>query len=96
MARCKAALESRHRAHRVLFVVASRHGILARQAALPLAQVYTDEQIAGVLSYVGERWHRWKKPADPAAITRMRKDHADRKTPWTAKHRGRRTSCARP
>lgn len=51
---------------------------------LPLAQVYTDEQIADVLSYVGERWHRWKKPADPAAITRMRKDHADRKTPWTA------------
>jgi mono/diheme cytochrome c family protein len=51
---------------------------------LPLAQVYTDEQIADVLSYVGERWHRWKKPADPAAIARMRKDHADRKTPWTA------------
>ncbi|MFM7606286.1 MAG: c-type cytochrome, partial [Prosthecobacter sp.] len=51
---------------------------------LPLAQVYTDDQLASVLNYVGERWHQWKKPALPAAIQSVRQQTADRKTPWTA------------
>jgi mono/diheme cytochrome c family protein len=51
---------------------------------LPLAQVYNDEQIASVLNYVGERWHRWKSPVPAKAIETVRKATADRKTPWTA------------
>jgi mono/diheme cytochrome c family protein len=51
---------------------------------LPLAQVYNDEQIASVLNYVGERWHRWQKPVPAKAIETVRKATADRKTPWTA------------
>lgn len=51
---------------------------------LPLAQVYNDEQIASVLNYVGERWHRWKQPVPASAIQSVRDETADRKTPWTA------------
>lgn len=51
---------------------------------LPLAQVYNDEQLASVLNFVGERWHQWKNPVTPAAIKAVRKETADRKTPWTA------------
>ncbi|MFN0076904.1 MAG: c-type cytochrome, partial [Prosthecobacter sp.] len=50
---------------------------------LPLAQVYSDDQIASVLNYVGERWHQWKKPIAPAVIQAIRTETADRKTPWT-------------
>lgn len=51
---------------------------------LPLAQAYTDDQLASVLNYIGERWHQWKTPALPSAIQTVRKDNATRKTPWTA------------
>ncbi len=44
---------------------------------------HTDEQIAQVLSYIGERWHGWKKPAAAAAVGKVRKEIADRQTPWT-------------
>ena len=50
---------------------------------LPLAQIYNDEQIASVLNYVGERWHRWQKPVAAKAIETVRKATADRKIPWT-------------
>ena len=46
----------------------------------PVENSHTDAQIAQVLSYVGERWHAWKTPAD---IARARQETADRKTPWT-------------
>lgn len=51
---------------------------------LPLAQVYNDEQLASVLNYIGERWHRWNKPVAAKAIETVRKATADRKIPWTA------------
>jgi mono/diheme cytochrome c family protein len=51
---------------------------------LPLAQVYNDEQLASVLNYIGERWHQWKQPVLSPAIQTVRKETANRKTPWTA------------
>lgn len=51
---------------------------------LPLAQVYDDDQIASVLNYIGERWHKWKQPVTSTAIKTIRTETAGRKTPWTA------------
>ncbi|MFN0074963.1 MAG: c-type cytochrome [Prosthecobacter sp.] len=50
---------------------------------LPLAQVYNNDQIASVLNYIGERWHKWKQSVPSEAIARVRKETADRRTPWT-------------
>ena len=50
---------------------------------VPLEQIYNDEQLANVLNFVGERWHDWKKPVVAADIAAVRKEIADRKTPWT-------------
>ncbi|MEK0447901.1 MAG: hypothetical protein RL088_169 [Verrucomicrobiota bacterium] len=50
---------------------------------LALEAAYNDEQLASVLNFIGERWHAWKKPASAADIARVRKEIAERKTPWT-------------
>ena len=50
---------------------------------LPLEQTYTDEQLASVLNFIGQRWHNWKQPIAAEAIARVRQETADRKTPWT-------------
>ena len=50
---------------------------------LPLEQIYTDEQLASVLNFIGQRWHQWKQPITAEAIARVRQETADRKTPWT-------------
>jgi mono/diheme cytochrome c family protein len=50
---------------------------------LPLEQTYNDEQLASVLNFIGQRGHGWKKPVASAEITTVRKEIADRKTPWT-------------
>ena len=36
-----------------------------------------------LLNFIGQRWHGWKKPVASAEITTVRKEIADRKTPWT-------------
>jgi len=50
---------------------------------VPLESTYNDEQIAGVLNFIGERWHKWSKPIEASAIARVRGEIADRHTPWT-------------
>ncbi len=50
---------------------------------LPLEQTYNDEQLASVLNFIGQQWHDWKKPALASEIATVRKEIADRKTPWT-------------
>lgn len=57
--------------------------IYGEGAMLPLEEAYNDEQLASVLNFIGERWHKWRKPVAPADIARVRKAVADRKTPWT-------------
>ena len=37
----------------------------------PLETSHTDEQIAAVLTYVGQRWHQWKNPVDPALVAQV-------------------------
>ena len=49
----------------------------------PLETSHSDEQIAAVLTYVGQRWHQWKNPVDPALVAQVRKETAERKQPWT-------------
>ena len=49
----------------------------------PVEKSHTDEQIAHVLSYIGERWHGWKSPASPSDISRIREEVKARTTPWT-------------
>lgn len=49
----------------------------------PVENSHTDEQIAQVLSYIGERWHGWKKPAAAGDIQRVREEVKARTTPWT-------------
>jgi len=49
----------------------------------PLEHTHTDEQIADVLTYTGERWHGWNRPATPEEIARIRRAIAGRQSPWT-------------
>ncbi|MBK8035672.1 MAG: ThuA domain-containing protein [Verrucomicrobiaceae bacterium] len=50
---------------------------------MPLEATHTDEQIANVLSYVGQQWHGWVSPANRREISRVRQAITDRKQPWT-------------
>lgn len=50
---------------------------------LPLEHVYTDEQLASVLNFIGERWHNWRKPVEASEVARVRKTVIERTTPWT-------------
>jgi mono/diheme cytochrome c family protein len=49
----------------------------------PLEKSHTDEQIADVLTYAGERWHDWKNVLTADKVTAIRKDSAARQIPWT-------------
>jgi mono/diheme cytochrome c family protein len=48
-----------------------------------LQNTHTDEELAQVLSYIGESWHRWKKPAEAREIADIRQSIAGREAPWT-------------
>lgn len=50
---------------------------------LPLADVYNDQQLADVLNYIGERWHKWTKPIAASRINALRREFAERKEMWT-------------
>lgn len=49
----------------------------------PLEKSHTDEQIAQVLTYAGERWHGWSRKLTAADIAKVRRDIETRTTPWT-------------
>lgn len=49
----------------------------------PLEHTHTDEQLAQVLTYAGERWHQWTRPLTPADIAKIRTASKERTTPWT-------------
>jgi len=50
---------------------------------MPLQNTHSDEEIAQVLSYMGEEWHGWNKPAEAREIADVRKSIANREQPWT-------------
>jgi mono/diheme cytochrome c family protein/glucose/arabinose dehydrogenase len=49
----------------------------------PLGAVLSDDQIAGVLTYVRRSWGNAGTSVDPASVDGVRKDAADRTRPWT-------------
>lgn len=49
----------------------------------PLEKTHTDDQIAQVLTYAGERWHSWDRPLTAADIAAVRKAIESRTAPWT-------------
>jgi mono/diheme cytochrome c family protein/glucose/arabinose dehydrogenase len=49
----------------------------------PLGASLTDEQIAGVLTYIRRAWGQNGSPVEPAAVARVRKEVASRTRPWT-------------
>ncbi|HEX2751055.1 MAG TPA: HEAT repeat domain-containing protein [Verrucomicrobiales bacterium] len=49
----------------------------------PLEKSHTNEQIADVLTYAGERWHRWKRAVTAENVERIRHEISTRQIPWT-------------
>jgi mono/diheme cytochrome c family protein len=51
----------------------------------PWEAAYSDDQMASVLNYIGERWHGWRKPvATGEKIAAVRTQFATKSTPWTS------------
>ncbi len=50
---------------------------------VPLEKTHSDQQLADVLNYIGERWHNWKKPVDASTVGRARAELKDRTAPWS-------------
>jgi hypothetical protein len=49
----------------------------------PLGATLSDEQIAGVLTYIRREWGHTASPVSPADVTETRGLTSTRKTPWT-------------
>lgn len=49
----------------------------------PVGQVFTDEQIAAVLTYVRREWGQEGSPVDAATVRQVRETTAARQRPWT-------------
>jgi mono/diheme cytochrome c family protein len=49
----------------------------------PVGQVFTDEQIADVLTYIRREWGQEGSPVDPGLVAKVRAATADRQRPWT-------------
>ena len=50
----------------------------------PLEKTHTDEQIAHVLTYAGERWHGWNRAVTAEEVARIRKEIEARTAPWNS------------
>jgi hypothetical protein len=48
-----------------------------------VGQIFTDEQIASVLTYVRREWGQRGDPVDAAAVGAVRAATKDRTRPWT-------------
>jgi mono/diheme cytochrome c family protein len=49
----------------------------------PVGQIFSDEQIAAVLTYVRREWNQTGAPVDPAAVSAVRTATKGRSRPWT-------------
>jgi len=49
----------------------------------PIGTALTDEQIAGVLTYIRREWGQTGSPVDPATVKAVRQVTAGRTRPWT-------------
>jgi mono/diheme cytochrome c family protein/glucose/arabinose dehydrogenase len=50
----------------------------------PLGAALTDEQIAGVVTYIRREWEHTASPMSVETVTKLRTEHKDRTTAWTA------------
>lgn len=50
---------------------------------VPLESTHSDEELAAVMSYIGEAWHGWKRPADVAQVRAVRAEITGRSQPWS-------------
>ena len=51
----------------------------------PLGTALSDDQIAGVLTFVRRSWGNQESAIDPAAVADIRRQTAGRTRPWTEK-----------
>ena len=49
----------------------------------PVGSVLSDDQIAGVLTYIRREWEQRGTPVDPAQVKNVRAETASRTRPWT-------------
>ena len=49
----------------------------------PLGSTLTDEQMAGVLTYIRREWGQTGAPVDPAQVKTTRSETSSRTRPWT-------------
>ena len=49
----------------------------------PVGAVLSDDQIAGVLTYIRREWGQPGSAVDPATVKTVRQLTSDRKRPWT-------------
>ena len=49
----------------------------------PIGSTLTDDQIAGVLTYVRREWGQTGDPVDPSTVRSVRAETASRTRPWT-------------
>ena len=49
----------------------------------PVGQIFTDEQIAAVLTYIRREWGQGGEPVEPAAVAAVRAATKGRARPWT-------------
>src|SRR5262249_1676090 len=49
----------------------------------PVGQVFSDDQIAAVLTYIRREWGQGGQPVDAATVGAVRPITASRKRPWT-------------
>lgn len=50
---------------------------------VPLENSHTDDELAAVLTYIGEAWHGWARVVEPREIAAVRSEIAKRDQPWT-------------
>jgi mono/diheme cytochrome c family protein/glucose/arabinose dehydrogenase len=50
----------------------------------PLGAALTDEQVAGVMTYIRREWEHTESPVSAAAVAKLRAQHQDRTRTWTA------------
>jgi mono/diheme cytochrome c family protein len=52
--------------------------------AMPPLMQLTDEDVAGVLTYIRREWDHNASPVDTKLVTELRAKHKDRFVPWSA------------
>ena len=57
--------------------------IFGEGVMMTLENTHSDEDLAAVLSYVGEVWHGWSRAVEPREIAAVRPELSGRTSPWT-------------